>query len=970
MTARIYLLLFLIAIGSLCEIAHAQDVEGYADVNFTVKQGLPSNEIYNVVQDNEGFLWLGTDRGVVRYNYHEFKTYGLNEGLGNLLVVDMEFDQNGVLYVNCYDDGLYVYSKSEDRFKACKFQNFLKGKRINTYSFDEDNRLKLTTTYRFYKQLEVKDTVLVVVKDENIKSSQLFIDEDKAFFTPRRPPITNDPSYRHLGDHLLFDKLQIEYAEKMSENHFAFAAGKQVYIYNKQRDTLFELEVTSLYVRYAKVYGENWLCTDMGVMVLNDSFTSIDKILYPGVLVTDVCIDYEGVAWLSLHNRGVTKLIEQQGTVIYNYDDLITDLKVLDDKVYAMQIGALSHIEDDALKVDYFMDDYHYRIYNDNQNIFLRNNKVINYKSLELVNNYFDTESITAMTNDLDEEIQIDRHLRAVFKNRKQLTPVFWNGLALLGTRTTVVDNRVYVASPRDLYFVDYAIEDTFIHFGPPQIIKDSIRVSEMMVDGEVLWVSTIDNGLLNFNLSTSDVRSFFDEEKFPFRKVNNVSVYQDVVVLSTSKGVVVCNFDKDSNTLSIQNVFNSSNGLINTEVIDALLYNDSLHVAGEDGINIFPLSRAFRTHVRPKVALNQAIVLGDMVSFKSGTSLSNNRNNVRIEFSGLTNFEPFKDKMYAVSLYHNGRLLLSYFTGDRFAQFINLSNGSYRFEVKARNSANIWSKPELIEFVVEKHFTQKLWFITLIGLILASFIWAYVRRKAQLKIRELNVQKLINEKTILAQEASIQATNAKLGMFKSQVNPHFIYNALNSIQHLFFEDKKEEANTYIAMFSSLLRKGLNYSDLKRITLEEEIEYLKEYLELEKLRFPEKFTYEIICDDALLEEEVEIPPHLIQPIVENSIKHAFNAMQGPGSISIHINYSSNFRCLDVEVIDNGIGIGSATENSVHKSKGLQLIREHLKLINQNSEVSSELLLRDRSKLNPKESGTIVSFHVCLKSDAG
>ena len=166
-------------------------------------------------------------------------------------------------------------------------------------------------------------------------------------------------------------------------------------------------------------------------------------------------------------------------------------------------------------------------------------------------------------------------------------------------------------------------------------------------------------------------------------------------------------------------------------------------------------------------------------------------------------------------------------------------------------------------------------------------------------------------------------------------MNPHFIYNALNSIQNFIFKNDPEKANYLLSRFSNLMRKSLNLSKLNFIPIEEEIEFLENYLQLEKMRFEDKFDYSITKSENITLNE-KIPPLLIQPLIENSIKHAFSSIDKKGLISIR--FSKSDSKLKITVDDNGKGIKGVniddyTEENPH---ALYIIRERINIINESN----------------------------------
>jgi sensor histidine kinase YesM len=225
-------------------------------------------------------------------------------------------------------------------------------------------------------------------------------------------------------------------------------------------------------------------------------------------------------------------------------------------------------------------------------------------------------------------------------------------------------------------------------------------------------------------------------------------------------------------------------------------------------------------------------------------------------------------------------------------------------------------------------------------------------------------IQKQAREELL---EANKQISDSKLMALRAAMNPHFIFNTLNSIQ--FFIMKKDQLNAinYLSTFSKLIRSILNNAVNSKIRLKDELDQLKYYVQLELLRFDNKFQFKIDIDPTLDVDEIEIPSMLIQPYIENAILHGlYNKRDDEGILSLRIK-EINERVL-FEIEDNGVGRAAAASFKMnlplHKSLGTMLTEERLKLINAQSGVSSEI---EDLKKNGEASGTRVKIWVKLNN---
>ncbi|MEM6831967.1 MAG: histidine kinase, partial [Bacteroidota bacterium] len=179
-------------------------------------------------------------------------------------------------------------------------------------------------------------------------------------------------------------------------------------------------------------------------------------------------------------------------------------------------------------------------------------------------------------------------------------------------------------------------------------------------------------------------------------------------------------------------------------------------------------------------------------------------------------------------------------------------------------------------------------------------------------------------------EKESIDKRMAELKALKAQINPHFLFNALNSIQSYILSDEKNVAEGYLVKYGKLMRKILDHSNELTVPLQEELEALHLYVELEQLRVKQGFEYEVKLSDDLDPYLVQVPSMVIQPFIENAIWHGVSPLDHPGKITLSFEEEGDF--IVVRVQDNGVGFDSGGENTNHTSKGVGLVRERLELL--------------------------------------
>jgi LytS/YehU family sensor histidine kinase len=198
----------------------------------------------------------------------------------------------------------------------------------------------------------------------------------------------------------------------------------------------------------------------------------------------------------------------------------------------------------------------------------------------------------------------------------------------------------------------------------------------------------------------------------------------------------------------------------------------------------------------------------------------------------------------------------------------------------------------------------------------------------------------------------------------RSQMNPHFIFNSLNSIQHFIIDKDEKNANSYLSNFSKLIRKTLDSSKFNTISLKEEVETLKLYLQLEQLRFENRFEYRLEIDPKIDQDETSIPTLILQPIIENAIWHGLMPKKNKGNLDIMFELLTANRLL-VSVQDNGVGRKYSSEinkkRKQHVPMGIENIRERLALLNKLNKTNMSIGIVDLQSDNGEPEGTRVEI---------
>jgi LytS/YehU family sensor histidine kinase len=304
---------------------------------------------------------------------------------------------------------------------------------------------------------------------------------------------------------------------------------------------------------------------------------------------------------------------------------------------------------------------------------------------------------------------------------------------------------------------------------------------------------------------------------------------------------------------------------------------------------------------------------------------LESTQNFVQFEFNAMVHNNSHQNR-YSYQL-------VGYDTGwqsnqtNQTKSYTNLSPGHYEFKLVACNNDGLAAKPIYFKFYVKPPFYFTWWFITSCLVMLFTMIYIIYRFKVQQIKREEALKTAFNK----------ELANIEMKALRAQMNPHFIFNSLNSIQKFILSNQHFEASQYLTKFSRLIRLILDHAKEDMITLASEIETLSIYIGLEQMRFEDVFSYELRVDPLLNPETTLLPSMLIQPYIENAIRHGLLHRKLPGKLTVRFNFKTSHE-MEVIILDDGIGRQQSAalkgKNEVkQKSYGMKITQDRLNNFN-------------------------------------
>jgi ligand-binding sensor domain-containing protein len=367
----------------------------------------------------------------------------------------------------------------------------------------------------------------------------------------------------------------------------------------------------------------------------------------------------------------------------------------------------------------------------------------------------------------------------------------------------------------------------------------------------------------------------------------------------------------------------------------------------------------AGNTAEEKKGGLNQEVTLQKEIHLK------HNQNIFTFEFAAIDYSSP-EDNRHLFML-ENYDQKWNRAGSDRRAVYYNIPPGHYVFRVKASNSFGIWTEKS-IAVLIAPPWWNAWWFRIGAVLSVLALLYFLIRWKLNQQFRS-RLERAEKEKQLVA--LSQKTTDLEMQALRSQMNPHFIFNSLNSINRFILQNNKLQASTYLTRFSRLVRLILQNSQAPMIPLENELEALQLYLELESLRFEQHFDFSINLDEDLDVSAIKIPAMIIQPYVENAIWHGLMHKTEKGHLKIHIKEEADV--LYCRIIDDGVGREKAAElkkrsGATHKSLGMHITAERMALLEQKKKARTSVQINDLVLPDGLPGGTEVILKIPLVYD--
>jgi two-component sensor histidine kinase len=939
-------------------------------VHYDTKDGLAGSTVYSMCQDKDGFIWFGTENGLSRFDGTNFKNFTVKDGLPDNEVLKVFADSKGRVWIGTFSKEIcFIYN---GRIHNSKNDDFLKkivlNASLNCIQEDANHFLAITTNAVLIMVTPSDSVIKHNLKDifpTGCASDVILGLKKGAFFL----------ASKNFGD-LIFDAKAFRwnyfpdpnvgyYGMKMTKDSFVFvfpytkANGsiqlKNIYV----PGTFITILDTHSLIEYVNTTDGSWSFDTVNLKKINHYL--------PGNKISCALEDKEKCLWFGSLGNGVFKLLSHDIKSFSFFNDTknsnteVFSIIGANQQVIAGMDGSKAEIVGSNFKVK----EINYRFKESEAGTFTSSNRLysmINISGSVIVLGFdkflvklengrptfdltFPIKSVEKINNDF---IIVGTSAFA-FKMRlkdMQITDTIWRERC---TKVFYSNDSYYIGTLSGLYQVRQDKTHTWLgnlHKALTRRITD-IKSS---ADG-TLWISTSDNGIVGFK-NGKIIKAITDSNGLSSNICKTLFVKENELWVGTDKGINKISINGSNNDIV---KYSTSDGLP-SNVINAIYVKDSMVWVGSPAGLTYFNEKSISSYSICNLKMLQIKVSGREVTMDSVFNLSYKDNNINFEYA-------------AISFRSGGEITYHYkltgldndwkTTSANELDYKSLQGGNYTLHLYAVNKYGIKSQTLRFDFSIAIPFWKAGWFYAVLFVLVLALVVLFFNRRNQITKRRLEEKNRFQKQFAALEQQALQ----------SQMNPHFIFNCLNSIQQYILTNDKQKANEYLTGFAALIRQTLDISAQQKITVAEEASYLTKYIEMERMRFGDSFIYTIDIDHAIKADYIQMPALLLQPYVENSIRHGLRYKKD-GTAKIEISFSIKQGNLCCIIKDNGIGRQKSAEfkSSQHieyQSKGMHLTSKRIQLLNTMEDNNISVMVLDLKNDDDTPAGTLVQINITI-----
>jgi two-component sensor histidine kinase len=911
-----------------------------------VENGLPSNTVYSITRQNNGYLWFSTNKGLSRFNGINFKNFSTFDNLPDNDVLNTTEDGDGRLWLSTF--GGYLCYFKNDTFHTAKntpwlalpfnspiLRNCSQKEGMTNVIFSDQTKF-VNIHHEKLRVIPIKSSVYLLKNLLNVKS------------------LKNDQFELTYNDHVSIINNKGEEVDhhfyKVKDEHFLIVANSNDFsryyctpkgIYTLNEELIFPLKKTFMDLKFqvpTSISRNNILIGFFNKLTINDSLS-----VNVGSHITFITKDVDKDFWISTLGGGVYYLSKYYNDLEeYNnaYNEKIVYAKIINNNLYFVNNKGWLYVKKGDVTKCIYRNNEANTFYSKSNFLITDKGDFITFTKVKMfvlpdifkdkvekpVTLSFDGGMIKEMLQDGDKAVTAN-----IF------TLLSFNPHTFVATRqlrfdTLVDDYKVY----KRIYARAFDPSDHALWYAQ----KD--RVSKL-INGKAIVQSQFSN-------ITCRSLNFLNNYLIAIKEDNNLSVFSNYQNNKTKEKIIslpdciwesVIPLNNHSALICTNNYYRlltlfppdkSGAPQYSIETIESPFLPKQAEYVISDTVNSYFFKDSFITSIPNKIFFGKVEppipVFSSLKTLKKTYAVSNRlevsydeARNLNIQIDNISFLS--KDPITEYSISEDDKESWNNLNGNEI-NMTTPSFGTYTIKVRSKTISSNYSVPITVTLIIDKPFWAKWWFVLLIFAVLIGLIYFTIVLLSQRRIR--NKQKE-HDAEFKYQQSEYKALNALM-------NPHFVFNSLNNIQGLINRDDKETANQYLVVFANLIRQNMRNISLGLISLEQELHLVGNYLSLEKLRFKDLVNFEVIIDEDVEMDDIMIPPLLIQPLVENAIIHGLLPLQSTES-KVIINVYEKADIVYISIKDNGIGLTKSLENKAggRDSYGLLNLNrriEHLK----------------------------------------
>lgn len=926
----------------------------------TNQNGLPSNTVYFVLQDKKGYLWLGHDRGISRYDGAKFMQYKSTMLQGYSLSNLME-NSEGVIWAQDFAGNFYCTNNDS----IVRQQNFNSPGTYSTAGIIMGNLLVSVK----YDSIRVLNTI---TKQRSSLSypgtfySAACFDDNTLFF------ISGNFIYRfdgkRIAKHLeLGQSLDgVFFLRKTSFGFVAFAktGPNNVYVIRENGILAKSILKPNTFIQEVNSLGNQfWISTTAGAYCFSEDLTPMydGHCFFENSSISRIAKDREGSYWFATLDKGLI-MVPNMATRLYVFNNesitalaeknaqtllagtSVHKLLAFDTKKHSYQLLYKAPTNHEVLHI--LHDDA-------NGSTFLCSDRITYLRQFSLQQQYMfagknvvpvgenwysftHASGVGFFNSQYPEDTILPAKLAFAAQAKEPRNRGRW---ALYNAATATL----LAATSSGLHYYTPTATGSLLYKGLP------VYASSLLQVNNEVFITTYSQGVL---LLDNNMQIHHLTEKPIAKSIYKLQVHDDDVWMLSDEAVL--KYNRQQKTMQVYSV---ADGLPKAEYKDMRWLNGQLYIATTQGLVQFDATMGAANTVAPIMDIHQVLVNGNSVSWQDGMQLASNQNNLSIGFAVLS-YKNINEQKVEYRI--NDQPWQQLETGVRSLNLSALAPGKYTLQIQAANEDGLpAAQPLTLNFLIQAPLYRQWWFLLLMSIVAIVAVYVYFKIKLR---REQRENALRTQQMQLEQELQ----RSKLVSIKSQMNPHFFFNALNTIQSYIYSNDKLQAANYLNQFSELTRMVLDMSNKDLIALSDELKALQLYLDLEALRFEDKLHYKLEVASDLQTDVHWLPPMLIQPYVENAIKHGL--LHSKNKWELLVKFSAGAEGLTVVIDDNGVGRKKSEQLNAHRyrqheSFAMSANAKRLEILNKGLTNVISIQIIDKYDALGMAAGTTVELHV-------